>query len=126
MEHVLAGMLPPDDLPRLFNAYTAYLHGSLGVLLMFYVGLWAIKIGFLVFFKRLGDRVRFYRIYWWAITVVTVVAGVACIGDIQYGCLAVPVQETLVKCAGPAAIRFQDTTLKVNCALDVLTDVLSE
>lgn len=126
MKYVLSGMLPPTDIPRLFNAIEVYLHGSLAVLLMFYVGLWTIKLNFLMFFKQLGYQITYYRIYWWAITIFTVIAGIACISNIQYDCLAVTVEETMAKCSGPAAIRFEDVTLKVNCALDVLTDVLSK
>ncbi|KAJ4374837.1 hypothetical protein N0V83_001915 [Neocucurbitaria cava] len=124
MKYVLSGMMLPTDLPRLFEAIKVYLHGSLAVLLMFYIGLWTIKINFLIFFKQLGYQITYYRVYWWGITIFTVIAGAACIGDIQYDCLAVTVQESMAKCAGPAAIKYQDITLKVNCALDVLTDVL--
>jgi hypothetical protein len=124
MKYVLSGMVPPTDMVKLFDAIQVYLHGSLAVLIMFYVGLWTVKINFLIFFKRLGYQISYYRTYWWVITVFTVAAGAACIGDIQYDCLAVTVEQTMAKCSQPAAIKYQDITLKVNCALDVLTDIL--
>jgi hypothetical protein len=126
MKYVLSGMLPPTDIPRLFDAIRVYLHGSLAVLMMFYMGLWTIKINFLIFFKRLGYQINYFRIYWWCVTIFTVIAGAACLGNIQYSCLAVTVEESVAKCSTPSAVRYQDITLKVNCALDVLTDVLSK
>lgn len=99
--------------------------GTLAVLFLFYVGLWTVKMSFLAFFYRLGDQVTYYRASWWTVTIVTAAAGISCLGTIQYHCLADPLVEVSKKCLGGEAIRFQDVTLKVNCALDVVTDTLS-
>ncbi|KAF2260653.1 hypothetical protein CC78DRAFT_410814, partial [Lojkania enalia] len=101
-----------------------YMKGSLAVLFLFYVGLWTIKMSFLVFFYRLGEQVTYYRVSWWIVTVVTVASGAVCIGTIQYHCLAEPLVKVAVKCLSGSAIEFQNITLKVNCALDVFTDAL--
>jgi hypothetical protein len=102
-----------------------YMKGSLAVLFMFYVGLWTVKMSFLVFFYRLGNQVTYYRVSWWIVTCITVACGAVCLGDIQYHCLADPLAVVAVKCLGGDAIQFQNITLKVNCALDVFTDALS-
>ncbi|KAJ8059985.1 hypothetical protein OCU04_011598 [Sclerotinia nivalis] len=123
IKYVLSGMKMPDA--NLFYSLGRYLHGSLAVLFIFYVELWCIKINFLIFFRKLGDQVRHYQIYWWIVTLFTVAAGAVCIGTIQYDCLG-SVEKAIAECAQPSAVRFEDVTLKVNCALDVLTDALSE
>jgi hypothetical protein len=124
MKYVLSG----KKLPGLgfMRSIEQYLHGSMAILIMFYLGLWTVKINFLVFFYRLGAQITYYRVYWWVVTVFTLAAGAVCIGTIQYQCLAVSVEESMAKCSGASAIRFQDITLKVNCGLDVFTDALSE
>lgn len=102
-----------------------YVKGSLAVLFLFYVGLWTIKMSFLMFFYRLGDQITYYRVSWWIVTVITMASGAVCVGTIQYHCLADPLAKVAVKCLSRDAIEFQDITLKVNCALDVFTDALS-
>lgn len=102
-----------------------YMKGSLAVLFLFYVGLWCVKLSFLIFFYRLGDQVTYYRVSWWIVTIFTICAGFVCLGDIQYHCLADPFAIIATKCLGGDAIQFQNITLKVNCALDVFTDALS-
>lgn len=57
-----------------------YMKGSIAVLFLFYVGLWTIKMSFLVFFYRLGEQVTYYRVSWWILTTVTVASGAVC-GD---------------------------------------------
>jgi len=122
VKHVLSGEKVYDaGFPR---SLLRYLHGSLVVLLFFYLTLWTIKINFLVFFYRLGHQIREYRIYWWCVTVFTIAAGATCVGTIQYNCLAVSIEESMTRCSGGSAVRFENITLKVNCALDVLTDAL--
>jgi hypothetical protein len=111
--------------PNFIENAERYMKSSLAALFMFYVGLWTVKMSFLVFFYRLGEQVTYYRISWWIVTIFTVAAGFTCIGTIQYNCLSKPIMEVMIKCTSHDAIQFQNITLKVNCALDVFTDVLS-
>lgn len=124
IKYVLSGLKFPGN--GFIHSLEKYLHGSMAVLMMFYLGLWTVKINFLVFFYQLGSKITAYRIYWWTVTIFTIAAGLVCVGTIQYQCLAVSVQESMAKCSGASAIRFQDITLKVNCGLDVFTDALSK
>jgi hypothetical protein len=124
LTHVSAGMALPSA-EFLHNAHR-FLVGSNVALIMFYVGLWSIKLSFLIFFYRLGNQIRTYQIFWWIVLAFTVASGLACIGDIQYHCLSGPIDKVLVECPSDAAIRFQEITIKVNCALDVVTDVMSK
>jgi hypothetical protein len=119
-----AGMRMPSS--NFLNNLIQYSRGQLSVLLMFYTGLWTIKLNFLVFFRKLGGQVTYYRIAWWCVTIFTICAFFTCIGTIQYNCLAGDAQWIAMNCTNASSIRFQDITLKVNCGLDVLTDALSK
>jgi hypothetical protein len=101
-----------------------FLLGSNVALVMFYVGLWSVKLSFLVFFYRLGNHFRAYQILWWIVLAFTIMSGIACIGSIQYHCLSDPFEKVAMNCSSEKAIRWQEVTIKVNCALDVVTDVM--
>ena len=75
---------PPSDLPQRAQSY---LKRSVAVIALFYSGLWAIKISFMLFFKRLGRNVMNQKIIWWTILTVIIASWFACIGTIQYRCL---------------------------------------
>lgn len=123
LTHVSAGLAIPSA-NFLHNAHR-FLVGSNVALVMFYIGLWSIKLSFLIFFYRLGDQIRSYQIFWCIVLAITIASGLVCIGDIQYHCLSGPIEKVLVDCPSDAAIRFQEITIKVNCALDVVTDFMS-
>ncbi|KAI8944155.1 hypothetical protein F4801DRAFT_572741 [Xylaria longipes] len=101
-----------------------YYTGQLICLIFFYSGLWSVKLSFLMFFKRLSKNVDTRRYLWWAGFAVTIATYIVCIGTIQYKCLARPLEEIIAHCSSDADIDFTLVTLKVNTALDVVTDVL--
>ena len=100
----------------------AYFKASVAVIAFFYSTLWAIKVSFLVFFKRLTKNVRRQQLLWWPVLGFTVATYFVCIGTIQYRCLVVPLQQITTDCTQNAAVNFQQITLKLNCVWDVLTD----
>lgn len=65
-----------------------YLRKSVAVIVFFYTGLWSIKMSFLIFFKRLGQNVRNQGLIWWSVLIITTASYFACLGDINYKCLA--------------------------------------
>lgn len=60
---------PPLDLSKRAQAY---LRRSVAVIALFYSGLWAIKLSFMLFFRRLGQNVRNQDIIWWTILAIIV------------------------------------------------------
>ena len=74
---------PPDTAER---AQT-YLQRSVAVIALFYSGLWAIKLSFMLFFRRLGHNVSNQKVLWWTILFFVVATWLACLGTIQYHCL---------------------------------------
>ncbi len=47
-------------------------------------------MSFLIFFKRLGQNVRHQGLVWWTVLIITAASYFACLGDIDYKCLASP------------------------------------
>ena len=84
---VASGQLypPPSDLST--NA-TAYLRRSVAVRVFFYSGLWAVKLSFMLFFRRLAQNVTGQKGLWWTILVIVVATWLACAGTTDYRCLA--------------------------------------
>lgn len=50
--------------------------------------LWTVKLSFLAFFRGLGQQIRFQRILWWCILVLTLVTYAISIGLLNYNCMA--------------------------------------
>ena len=96
------------------------------ILVFFYTSLWAVKTSFLLFFRRLGHNVTGQKVLWWCVFAFTLASYFVCIGDIQYSCLASPLENNFARCSTDAALRFQRITLDFNCAIDVLTDFASK
>lgn len=117
---------PPSSYLEDLEDSEKYFKSSIVVLVFFYTSLWAVKVSFLLFFRRLGHNVTGQKVLWWCVFAFTLASYFVCIGDIQYSCLAAPLQNSSVHCATDAALRFQQITLKFNCAIDVLTDFASK
>ncbi len=81
---IIAGKKPFDL--RFLNRATAILRTGVLLNILFYSALWLVKLSFLMFFRRLGSKVKGQKIWWWCILVFTVLAWVACIADFQYKC----------------------------------------
>ena len=75
---------PPPDLPK--RAET-YLRRSTAIIALFYSGIWAIKLSFMLFFRRLGHNARGQKILGWTILVIVVATWLACLDTIHYRCL---------------------------------------
>jgi hypothetical protein len=122
--YVSAGMALPSA--NFTHNSHRFLVGANVAWVMFYIGLWSIKLSFLVFFYRLGNQIRTYQILWWVIFGFTIASGLACIGTIQYHCLSDAFEKIIMHCHTDAAVRYQEITTAVNCALDIVTDVMSK
>lgn len=119
---VAYGTPPGPNFPTDFEHYGK---ASAAVVIFFYSTLWAIKISFLIFFKRLGKNVRRQKLLWWPIFGFTMATYFASIGIIPYNCHMDSLDEVLRDCSTNSATRFQEINIKLNCLWDVLTDFLS-
>lgn len=102
-----------------------YYKGSIVILVLLFTSIWAIKLAFLLFFKRLIRNVRTQTTIWWCVLAVTISSYFVSVGTIQYTCLAAPLPNIIRCCPLPGPFRFVQVTVKVSGALDVITDYMS-
>lgn len=117
----LAIFAPDKYLPSLRN----WLNASLIAELFFYTALFSIKLSFLFFFRRLGNKIKHFRYIWWGVLFVTVSCYLASVGNVDYKCLVGTIEQITVVCQTKHEINFTTATLKANAALDIVTDFMS-
>lgn len=86
---VMAGNRPYEA--SYIDKQTIFLRTMVPLSILFYSSLWLVKVSFLMFFSRLGWKVKGPKIWWRCILIVTVLTWVACIATIDYQCLLNPV-----------------------------------
>lgn len=92
--------------------------------MLFYGGLWCIKLAFLLFFRRLGLRnVTSLQRWWRLVLVATVVAFFVCYALLPYRCTFVSFEVVASEECQTQGLSF--VAMGVNTALDVVTDCLS-
>ncbi|PYH44038.1 uncharacterized protein BP01DRAFT_275612, partial [Aspergillus saccharolyticus JOP 1030-1] len=105
----------------------AYLHLQgymVAWLVLFYSGLWLVKLSFLSFFYTLGGKMRTHRIWWWVVFGFTVAWWFVCIGIIDYRCLINDTSYIMTHCGSTGHIHKDNQIIYISCAGDILTDLL--
>lgn len=87
--------------------------------------LWAVKLSFLLFFWRLGQRARGHKIWWWCVLVITGAAWLVSVGDFQYACSVNSFNWILINCLTLSSTAVEARDFRINTTMDLLTDVLS-
>ncbi|KAK8108820.1 hypothetical protein PG984_014621 [Apiospora sp. TS-2023a] len=122
MEGVSNGALPPPD----FLEETAKgLRGFLSMMYLSYVGIWLVKLNFLLFFRRFGHHVPKYRITWWIVLLFNLGAGATCIALIDLKCTLTPPNLLFPNCSNTAFIKKISTTTNISAGFDAAGDALS-
>ncbi|KAL1866843.1 hypothetical protein Daus18300_006546 [Diaporthe australafricana] len=96
-------------------------------IILFIFGFYCIKINFLLFFYRLGNRVgRVFWIVWWIVFVIVVACGITSItmGVPTFQCLFGNIEYTLTTCQTHGYENVFFTYFRVSVALDIFTDAL--
>lgn len=97
--------------------------------IFFYASLTAVKMSFLLFFRRLGDRVYGFNWFWWPIFLFVLSTWVIGIGTSakEAECELPKSLEVLFDgCQASAFTSFDAAVIKAMCVLDVMSDFLSE
>lgn len=83
----LANGLLPAIPPNFLDRIRRLIRGNLVAYLLGYTSLWMVKISFIVFFRKFGEKLRNQRIAWYAVLVFSLASFAVCIGTVDYPCL---------------------------------------
>lgn len=111
------------------NFFTNVLHAlkAFGVMsILSVIGIWLIKLNFLLFFYRLGSQIAVYRAVWWIVFIFSIGCGAGCLGLFQYPCMFGSLKTVFVQCATVSVIRETYVRVVMTAVLDILSDVTSE
>ncbi|KAK4171532.1 hypothetical protein QBC36DRAFT_199132 [Triangularia setosa] len=122
MEDVGNGLIPMpptfmEDVPRALHGVFA--QGLLGT-----IGIYAVKLSFLLFFYRLGNQITFYLIFWWCVALITLISFGVNMGLLEYKCMLSGLEVIFFECTSKADIRREWRNMIIYCTLDAFTDVL--
>lgn len=90
------------------------------------LGIYTVKMNFMLFFYRLGHLITAYAILWRVAVMVIVACGAVQFGVIPYDCLFEDMATMKAKCLVAAHIGHMNTLRKVNIAVDVLSDCVGK
>lgn len=111
--------------PDFMNQMTRGLKGDAIVIVLSIVGLWTIKLNFLLFFYRIGYQIKAYLITWWVALVVVMACGVVNLGMVPYDCMLGSTMHITVTCAVESRVQNIYNLYIVSVAIDVLSDLIS-
>ena len=93
--------------------------------IMFYALLWAVKLAFLLFFRRVYVNMGRVARLWWAVLAFTLAAWACCMGTLEYRCLFARFSAAASHCRDGRGLRYQRATLMANALLDIASDLAS-
>ena len=112
--------------PNFYKEAQQGLRGYGSAVILSWLGIWAIKLNFLLFFKRLGAQITAYTISWWIVLFATIACGAASLGLMQYDCMFGPINDIINTCARHDSLKQTSSFFKGSCIVDVVSDVLSK
>lgn len=87
--------------PEELKAEETFMHTEFAIITMYYTSLWSVKLSVLVFFRRLGQKFRGQKTWWWCVTSLTVATWATCIGSMPITCLVGSLDDIYGKTAYP-------------------------
>ncbi|RDW78975.1 uncharacterized protein DSM5745_05827 [Aspergillus mulundensis] len=110
--------------PDLADRFTSLFHYRGAINILFFLGLWCIKLSFLVFFYGLGSKIKSHRIWWYVVAALTVALGALVLADGSYQCLFAEWEFIRTECINAHYTGRSSWAYYTNGAADVLTDLL--
>ncbi|KAK4150237.1 hypothetical protein C8A00DRAFT_18196 [Chaetomidium leptoderma] len=122
MTHVQNGVATPgaDFLDRM----TAGLRGDGIMLLLSIIGIWVIKMNFLLFFYRLGHQITSFKVFWTVSVVVVIGCGAASVGMLPFDCSFGDIMHIITQCSTEGTVGAIYTKYKVSVAVDCVSDAV--
>ena len=94
---------------------------------IFYViGIYLVKLNFLIFFYRLGGEIKSFKVFWYIVLVLTIAAFAGTWATLQWNCMFVGIIRIITKCQTRAIFGQIWIRTRVACIIDVVSDVLSK
>lgn len=122
--HVQNGLKLPG--PNFYNQMAAGLRGGAIAIILNIVGLWFIKLNFMLLFYRLGYQIQSYLILWWVALVVVASCGVVNIALIPYDCTLGSILHITVTCAMESKVNQIYKRYIIIVVFDVLSDLIGK
>ncbi|KAE8392892.1 hypothetical protein BDV23DRAFT_170550 [Aspergillus alliaceus] len=123
---VLALSEGPIDLshmpPNIGWTMKRYLRGQLASYLLSYTSLWLIKLSFIFFFRKLGNRYRTQRVLWWGVLVFVIACYGGTLGILDYECEMASLENSIERCTSAHSIWYERVSLKVATTMDIVSD----
>ncbi|KAK3331311.1 hypothetical protein B0H66DRAFT_546300 [Apodospora peruviana] len=110
--------------PDLFKRMETSLRAVGLISILTVIGIWTIKMNFLLFFYRLGHQIKLYLIFWWVAVALTIACGAAALGMIPYHCHFRDAQYIMQTCGSNDGINHVYTVYKASVSVDVCSDVI--
>lgn len=95
------------------------------MLLICIIGIWVVKMNFLLFFYRLGHKITSFKVFWWVSVVVVIGCGAAAVGMLPFGCVFGDLMNIVTQCSTEESVGAIYTKYKVSVAVDCISDALS-
>lgn len=83
--------------PEIYRKQKVYFRSLAAMIVAFYTCLFAVKLSFLFFFRRLGARVQGQRTWWWIVLVFNTAAWITLIGSMGWRCMLKPLEYIFSK-----------------------------
>jgi hypothetical protein len=90
------------------------------------VGILAVKINFLLFFRRLGTQITQYLVFWWIVVFITFACGATNIGLMGYDCVFGSTEYLATQCQARHNMKRYFDFQIVSVVLDVFSDLFSK
>jgi hypothetical protein len=112
--------------PDFMNQMSRGLKGDAITIVLSIVGLWMIKLNFLLFFYRIGYQIKAYLITWWVALVVVMACGIVNLGMVPYDCMLGSTMHITVTCAMESRVQKIYNLYIVSVIIDVISDLISK
>ena len=130
--------------PNFLDQLRLFFRAQIAVNLLNTCGIWAVKLSFMLFFRKLGDKVTGQKWLWWSVLAALIATFAICIGVYDWPCLvrSLPVilgrfssasmvlhhlsADATEECPKPAAQAYSKLSLRIITGCDVITDALSK
>jgi hypothetical protein len=95
-------------------------------LLLSIVGVFLVKLNFMLFFRRLGERIKYFVILWWIVLLFAIAGTIAQIGMLLYKCFFGSVSYIFGQCSSTENAARSALNAIFSSVIDAVSDFLSK